>query len=222
MSNLKRLGRRRFLARAGGSLGALLLSGCDGLSANPGFTKILESVETVSRSVQSALTGRTALAREYTESDLSAEFRANGTTEPTDPDYQKLAQNGLKIGASLWTASFRSLQVSRWPNSTRRSTTPGVAPVCIMDELQFQTADPPRLARQTPDDRDSRGHPGPRVRWGIGVLLGAGVLINISTGSTCPLAHHSCSRNSVSRMVSSAGSLAASFGPTRCCRSRPA
>jgi hypothetical protein len=116
--------------------------------------------------VQSALTGRTALAREYTESDLSAEFRANGTTEPTDPDYQKLAQNGLKIGASLWTASFRSLQVSRWPNSTRRSTTPGVAPVCIMDELQFQTADPPRLARQTPDDRDSRGHPGPKGALG--------------------------------------------------------
>jgi hypothetical protein len=92
MSDPQWLGRRRFLARAGGSLGALLLSGCDGLSTNPEFTKILEGAETVSRLVQSALTGRIVLAPEYTEADLSAEFRANGTTEPSDPDYQKLTQ----------------------------------------------------------------------------------------------------------------------------------
>jgi hypothetical protein len=42
---------------------------------------------------QKVVTGRGALAREYTEADLSAEFRANGTTEPSDPVYQKLAQN---------------------------------------------------------------------------------------------------------------------------------
>jgi DMSO/TMAO reductase YedYZ molybdopterin-dependent catalytic subunit len=125
VSNLKRLGRRRFLARAGGSLGALLLSGCDGLSANPGFTKILESAETVSRSVQSALTGRTALAREYTESDLSAEFRANGTTEPTDPDYQKLAQNGFEDwrltmdGLVQKPASFSLAQLKQMPSRTQ-------------------------------------------------------------------------------------------------------
>src|SRR5215831_4115959 len=101
MSDLKRFGRRRFLARAGGSLGGLLLSGCDGLSANPGFTKILEGAETVSRSVQRVLTGRTALAREYAEADLSAEFRANGTTEPSDLGYQKLARMISWIGASL-------------------------------------------------------------------------------------------------------------------------
>jgi hypothetical protein len=37
----------------------------------------------------------------------------------------------------------------------------------------------------------------PRVRWGIGVLLAAGVLVNFSIGSTSPLADHSRSRNSV-------------------------
>jgi len=37
--------------------------------------------------------GRTALAREYGEADLSAEFRANGTTGPSDPEYQRLAQS---------------------------------------------------------------------------------------------------------------------------------
>jgi hypothetical protein len=53
------------------------LAGCDRLSESPDFTKILASAEAVSRFVQKALTGRSALAREYTEADLSAEFRAD-------------------------------------------------------------------------------------------------------------------------------------------------
>ena len=92
-ADLKQLGRRRLLARAAGSIGALMLGGCDRLSGNPEFTKLLKGAETVSRFAQRIVTGRTALAREYTEAELSAEFRANGTTEPSDPDYQSLAQN---------------------------------------------------------------------------------------------------------------------------------
>ena len=70
-----------------------MLGGCDNLSESPGFTKVLKDAEAVSRFAQKVVTGRGALAREYTDADLSTEFRANGTIEPSDPDYQRLAQN---------------------------------------------------------------------------------------------------------------------------------
>jgi DMSO/TMAO reductase YedYZ molybdopterin-dependent catalytic subunit len=34
-----------------------------------------------------------ALAREYDEADLSPQFRANGSTDPEDEDYRRLAAN---------------------------------------------------------------------------------------------------------------------------------
>jgi len=49
MADLKQLGRCRFLARAAGSMGALMLGGCDRLSGNPEFTKLLKGAEAVSR-----------------------------------------------------------------------------------------------------------------------------------------------------------------------------
>jgi DMSO/TMAO reductase YedYZ molybdopterin-dependent catalytic subunit len=93
MANLKQLGRRRFLARAAAGIGGVMLGGCDQLSNNFEFTKLLKSAEAVTRFAQRLVVGSTALAREYTEADLSREFRANGTTEPSDPDYQRLARN---------------------------------------------------------------------------------------------------------------------------------
>jgi DMSO/TMAO reductase YedYZ molybdopterin-dependent catalytic subunit len=94
MADLTRLGRRRFIARVGSGVAAAILAGCDDrLSENPNVTRILDGAEAVSRLAQKALTGRSALAREYSEADISADFRANGTTEPGDPDYQKLAEN---------------------------------------------------------------------------------------------------------------------------------
>jgi DMSO/TMAO reductase YedYZ molybdopterin-dependent catalytic subunit len=95
MADVEGLGRRRFLARAASGIGALILGGCDELSNDPGVTRLLESAEAVTRFAQRLVTPRHALAREYTEADLSPEFRANGTTEPTDPEYQRLAENGF-------------------------------------------------------------------------------------------------------------------------------
>jgi DMSO/TMAO reductase YedYZ molybdopterin-dependent catalytic subunit len=95
MADLPRLGRRRLLASAAGGIGGLILGGCDQLSNNFDFTRFLETAEAVSRFVQRIVTPRTALAREYTEADLSPEFRANGTTAPSDPEYQRLAENGF-------------------------------------------------------------------------------------------------------------------------------
>jgi DMSO/TMAO reductase YedYZ molybdopterin-dependent catalytic subunit len=95
MADLERLDRRRLLARAAGGFGGLLLGGCDELSKDPDVTSLLENAEAVSRFVQRLVTPQTALAREFTEAELSPEFRANGTTEPSDPDYQRLAENGF-------------------------------------------------------------------------------------------------------------------------------
>jgi DMSO/TMAO reductase YedYZ molybdopterin-dependent catalytic subunit len=89
------LGRRRFIARAVAGASAVLLSGCDRLSQSTWFPRILDSAETVTRTVQRAVTSRRALAPEYTEAELSANFRSNGTHNPNTPDYTKLAANGF-------------------------------------------------------------------------------------------------------------------------------
>jgi DMSO/TMAO reductase YedYZ molybdopterin-dependent catalytic subunit len=95
MTNLQRLGRRRFLGSAAGGIAGLILGGWDQIPSSFEFAGILESAETASRLAQRLVTPRAALAREYTEADLSLEFRANGTTEPSDPEYQRLAENGF-------------------------------------------------------------------------------------------------------------------------------
>jgi DMSO/TMAO reductase YedYZ molybdopterin-dependent catalytic subunit len=95
MTNLHRLGRRRFLGSAAGGIAGLILGGWDRIPVDFDFTRLLESAEMASRLAQRAVTPRAALAREYTEADLSPEFRANGTTDPSDTEYQRLAENGF-------------------------------------------------------------------------------------------------------------------------------
>src|SRR5580658_2831827 len=89
------IGRRRFLMRAAGGVGTLLLAGCDRLSTNPKVTRILDGAESLSQFVQRLITGRAALAPEYTEADISRDFKSNGTQDPDDEDYQALAKNGF-------------------------------------------------------------------------------------------------------------------------------
>jgi DMSO/TMAO reductase YedYZ molybdopterin-dependent catalytic subunit len=91
-----RLDRRRFLARAGAGITTVLLGACDKLSQSRWFPRILDSAEAVNKHVQRAVTGQEALAREFTEADISPDFRSNGTQEPDDPAYQKLMKGGFK------------------------------------------------------------------------------------------------------------------------------
>jgi DMSO/TMAO reductase YedYZ molybdopterin-dependent catalytic subunit len=125
MADPKRLGRRRFLARVAGGIGGLMLGSCDKLSENFEFTELLKSAEPITRWAQRMVVGRPALAREYPESDLSPEFRANGTTEPSDPDYQRLAQNGfagwrLEVGGLVERPrSFALAQLKELPSRTQ-------------------------------------------------------------------------------------------------------
>lgn len=86
------LTRRRLLSAGGLSLGSLALAGCDQVSRNPSARGILAGAESATFAVQRALINRTALAREYSPSDLSPTFRANGTLMPDTDEYQRLLE----------------------------------------------------------------------------------------------------------------------------------
>ena len=90
-----RINRRKMLTGAAASLGALPLAGCDLYSQNPTVLKILDSAERITESAQRLFLSQQSLAPEYTEADISAHFRANGSTDPDDPTYQGLAQSGF-------------------------------------------------------------------------------------------------------------------------------
>jgi len=92
----KRVDRRRALATLAASFGALPLAGCDLFSQNPTVRKVLDSAESLTVHAQRLLVSRQALAQEFTESDISADFRANGSTDPDDDAYQTFAQSGFK------------------------------------------------------------------------------------------------------------------------------
>jgi DMSO/TMAO reductase YedYZ molybdopterin-dependent catalytic subunit len=81
------LPRRHWLQGAGASVAALWLSGCDRIAENPEVVKVLSSAEVLNRRVQRLL-GRGALAREFSRADIAPAFKANGTINPPDADYQ--------------------------------------------------------------------------------------------------------------------------------------
>ena len=82
------ISRRRFIA-AGAS--GLLLSGCDRLNNSQGFRGVLRSAEKLTMGAQRLIRPRDALAREFTEADLSPIFRPNGTRMPGTPEYAQHA-----------------------------------------------------------------------------------------------------------------------------------
>jgi DMSO/TMAO reductase YedYZ molybdopterin-dependent catalytic subunit len=96
MSKGSRLDRRGFLAKGLAVAGTSMLGGCDSeLSDQPWVRRILESAETLTRLSQRVLIPATALAREYSEADISKDFKANGSTDVDDDDYRALAANGF-------------------------------------------------------------------------------------------------------------------------------
>jgi len=96
MSTRSRLDRRGFLARGLAMAGASLLGGCDSeLSDQPWVQRVLASAESLTRVAQRALIPAKALAREYSEAEISKDFKANGSTSVDDDDYRALAANGF-------------------------------------------------------------------------------------------------------------------------------
>jgi DMSO/TMAO reductase YedYZ molybdopterin-dependent catalytic subunit len=91
----RRIDRRNFLVRGMALAGTALLAGCDGLSRQPWMRRILDSAETLTRVTQRALLSPDDLAREFSEADISKNFRANGSVSVDDPAYLAHAANGF-------------------------------------------------------------------------------------------------------------------------------
>ena len=89
------LDRRSFIARGLAAISTALLAGCEDLSDQPWVKRVLDSAETLTRVTQQALLSPQALAREFSEADISREFKANGSTNPDDPDYVAHAKTGF-------------------------------------------------------------------------------------------------------------------------------
>jgi DMSO/TMAO reductase YedYZ molybdopterin-dependent catalytic subunit len=85
------IGRRRFIATGASGL---LLSGCDRLTHSESFRGVLRSAEKLTMGAQRVVAPRNALARVYSEADMSPIFRSNGTANPGTSEYaQHVAQN---------------------------------------------------------------------------------------------------------------------------------
>ena len=116
--------RRRFLARAAAAAGALALSGCDALSQTQWFPRLLGAGEKLSMAAQHLL-GRNAMAQEFSEADLSPEFRSNGKASPNNPAYQALAIRDfvdyrLEVGGLVAKpASFSLAELRALPSRTQ-------------------------------------------------------------------------------------------------------
>jgi len=87
------LTRRQMLLHGSSAFGGLLLAGCDRLSNAPSFGRVLDSAEGLTYRTQRLVLGHRALAREFSESDLSPVFRSNGTSDPDTAAYRKLREN---------------------------------------------------------------------------------------------------------------------------------
>ena len=101
MESRRGIERRRFLKGAMGVAGLAALSGCDNLTQSNWFPSVLSQAEKLTELAQRTVTPAAALAREYTEADVSAVFPANGNTDPGTRDYAVLARGNFEKW-TLW------------------------------------------------------------------------------------------------------------------------
>jgi DMSO/TMAO reductase YedYZ molybdopterin-dependent catalytic subunit len=83
--------RRALIAGTGG----LLVSACDRLNGSATFRGLLEGAADLHQPAQRLIGGRDALAREFSESQMSPLFRSNGNTDPDDAAYRQHSAEGF-------------------------------------------------------------------------------------------------------------------------------
>ncbi|BCA54559.1 molybdopterin oxidoreductase [Nitrospira sp. KM1] len=105
MKSERPIKRREFLKGAAGAAGALAVSGCDNLTASDWFPKIMHATEHLTGLVQGIITPADALAKEYTEADISSVFPANGNTDPGTAEYA----GHMRQNFSKWTVEIGGL-----------------------------------------------------------------------------------------------------------------
>ncbi len=82
--------RSLLIAGAGG-----LVAGCDSIGKSEAGRDLLFRAEAVNRSLQRAITDRNALAREFSEAQMSPRFRSNGSIFPADAGYRALMRGNF-------------------------------------------------------------------------------------------------------------------------------
>lgn len=87
--------RRGWLKGAAAGAAGLWLTACNKVNDNPQVQATLQSAEGLTRRAQRLLISRKALAPEFTDADISRDFRANGSISPGDADYRKLLMGGF-------------------------------------------------------------------------------------------------------------------------------
>lgn len=86
--------RRKLLGMGAAGAGGLLLGGCDRLNSDPDVRAALGEVEGLTMRAQRLAMGR-GLAREFSERDMSPQFRANGSVAVDDAVYKAHAAAGF-------------------------------------------------------------------------------------------------------------------------------
>jgi DMSO/TMAO reductase YedYZ molybdopterin-dependent catalytic subunit len=117
--------RRNFIASIAAGASSIALSACTGPTYNSTFQDtVLSAGEWLAYRVQ-RLIGANALAREFSESEMSPVFRTNGNTDPDTPEYQTLAADQfanwrLQIGGLVSAPTSYSLaQLRAMPSRTQ-------------------------------------------------------------------------------------------------------
>jgi DMSO/TMAO reductase YedYZ molybdopterin-dependent catalytic subunit len=87
--------RRGWLTGAVASLAGLWLAACDRISQSAQGRDVLSNAEGLTRRAQRLVEGRHALAREFSEAEVSKTFKVNGSTNPDDPAYVAHLANGF-------------------------------------------------------------------------------------------------------------------------------
>ncbi len=96
MEHKRAMERRAFLKGTAGAASLLAAAGCDNLTQSSWFPGILNKAEKLTDIVQRAITPTNALAKEYSEAEISKVFPANGNTDPGTQDYTEMAQSNFE------------------------------------------------------------------------------------------------------------------------------
>ncbi|KQT48673.1 molybdopterin oxidoreductase [Aureimonas sp. Leaf454] len=92
-----KISRRRFLTGSAVTAAGLSLTGCFDAAGDPkgSVRGVLETANSLTYRVQRLLLSSDSLAKEFSESEIRQDARANGTVDPQDADYRRLAANGF-------------------------------------------------------------------------------------------------------------------------------